>query len=380
MRLLMAVGASAGIVLWSPFVGQVRAALSAVFPQRLSLVVNLAVALLVGLAAGLGMLRMRERRAFRVGLLAAALVLAAAYAVAAGTGNAEVDAVERFHFVEYGLVTWLFFRAFRSRGDISMLVLPVCAAWLVGIADEWMQWFVPARVGELRDVWLNGVAIACGLVASVGIHPPTRPPVGLRPGSAARIGFCVALTVIGLAVFAQSVHMGYRIDDPVAGAFESRYTREGLLRLSAERAARWAGRSPLPEAAVSREDQYLAEGLWHIRARNVAWDAGDVTTAWQENLILERYYAPLLDVTGGGFRWPAAQRADAASRARRGSRYESAAPPMPMVTWPRPMFWAFVVAVTGAVAAASLRAGGRRLQPSPVGPPGESPSTDETSD
>ena len=58
--------------------------------------------------------------------------------------------------------------------DSAILVLPVCAALIVGTADEWLQWFIPNRVGEIADVLLNGVAIGCGLLFSLGADPPAR--------------------------------------------------------------------------------------------------------------------------------------------------------------------------------------------------------------
>ena len=67
-----------------------------------------------------------------------------------------------------------------------------------------------------------------------------------------------------------------------------------------------------------REDQYMDEGLWHIRRRNEEWSAGQDSRAWSENLILERFFAPVLDTPSyalpAGARWPADQRADAARR------------------------------------------------------------------
>ena len=87
------------------------------------------------------------------------------------TGDADTDVVESFHFVEYGLLTLLFYRVWRPIGDLSVFVLPVLAGLLVGTLDEWLQWFVPSRVGEMRDVVLNGVAIACGLLFSIGFEP-----------------------------------------------------------------------------------------------------------------------------------------------------------------------------------------------------------------
>jgi hypothetical protein len=69
---------------------------------------------------------------------------------------------------------------------------------------------------------------------------------------------------------------------------------------------------------LSREDQYLSEGLWHVQRRNEAWKSGDIPTAWRENLILEKFFAPVLNAqtyaSATLHRWPVEQRAEAASR------------------------------------------------------------------
>ena len=93
--------------------------------------------------------------------------------------------MERFHFIEYGLITFLFYRAWRPLEDPSIVILPALAALLVGTADEWLQWFIPNRVGELNDIFLNGIAIACGLVFSLGADPPDAFRRTLRPRFAA---------------------------------------------------------------------------------------------------------------------------------------------------------------------------------------------------
>jgi VanZ family protein len=69
-------------------------------------------------------------------------------------------------------VTWLFYRAWRDRGDLSTLILPVLAGLLVGTAAEAWQWFVPERVGEWRDIFINLGAVASGLLLSVAVAPP----------------------------------------------------------------------------------------------------------------------------------------------------------------------------------------------------------------
>ena len=55
-----------------------------------------------------------------------------------------------------------------------------------------------------------------------------------------------------------------------------------------------------------------------MRARNDAWDRGDVARAWGENLILEKYFASVLDtpshISKTGHRWHPDHRKDAAGR------------------------------------------------------------------
>src|SRR5205814_1105995 len=102
------------------------------------------------------------------------------------------------------------------------------------------------------------------------------------------------------------------VRDADGSAFLSRASADELAALARDRAVAWSTRPPTDAPALlSREDQYRTAALWHIQSRNEAWARGDVRTAWRENLILERYFAPVLDL---GHRWAGAQRADAETR------------------------------------------------------------------
>jgi VanZ family protein len=346
--LMVASVLSVAIILGAPFIGEVRAAIRSVFPTRYSSIINGSVAFLVVLGVALTLARMRGRWG-RLLLLVSALGLGVAYATAASTGNAEVDAVERFHFIEYGLLTLCFYQAWRVREDASILILPALAALLVGTFDEWCQWFVPGRVGEIHDVLLNGASIACGLLASVGINPPGGLSSRLRRGSLIRIGGLAAAVVVSLAGFLQSAHLGHTIAGEEIGAFDSRYTERTLLQLGEERAQRWRTHPPEPQGLLAREDQYLSEALFHVQERN----DGDARIAWRENRILEKYFGPVLDIRAGStfaYRWPPEQWVDMASRTTGdGEPYASAALPVPVFKWPKGQFWILVAALTCAI-------------------------------
>jgi hypothetical protein len=349
---LIAIVVSAVLVLSAPFVGRIRGQIRAAFPGQFVTIVGGTIAVAIMAALVFALMRIRERRLLRYALILLALVLGAGYAYAIRTGNPEVDSVELFHFVSYGLVTLLFYRAWRPVGDAAIFVLPVLSALMVGAVDEWFQWFIPNRIGELRDVFLNGVAIATGLLFSLGLDPPSRFTFHADAFSRMLIRCVLAATVLVIAAFVSIVHLGYRVRDGER-AFKSIYTDGELDQLAADRTARWRNDPPIVLKRFSEEDQYMSEGLWHVQRRNRAWEAGDVSTAVEENLILERFFAPVLDtpsyVSRTGHRWSVEHRAEAETRFKQRAPapavYLSDANTYPIFAWSRLMFWIVVAAL-----------------------------------
>jgi len=377
--LAAAVGFAILLIAGAPFVSELRAAIASAFPVEARAIIGGVIAVAIAAALMMAALRIRwtgpedpagERRPFRYLALGTALIVGASFARALRTGDLNTDVVETFHFVEYGALTLLFYLGWRPIDDVSVLVLPMLAGLLVGAIDEWFQWFIPSRVGELRDVMLDGAAVACGLLFSIGVDPPTHFTAGMRRGSAIRIGaMCVLLTLV-FASFLQTVHVGHEVRDPQVGVFRSRYTAAELASAAADREARWRQAPLLVAGRVSREDQYFSEALWHVRRRNQAASAGDIPTAWRENRILETFYEPVLDhptyVNRAGFRWPAEQRIDFNNRARDDGRpYVSDAEPYPIYVWPEAAFW-MVVALVIAVTVMVFAIAHKRARPVPV--------------
>ena len=72
-------------------------------------------------------IRIRENRGRRFGAIAAAIAIAVVYSAWNASDNPESNAVERFHFLEYGLITWLFYRAWRPLDDLAIFLLPTLA-------------------------------------------------------------------------------------------------------------------------------------------------------------------------------------------------------------------------------------------------------------
>ena len=363
---VLAIGVGVAVVLSAPFIAQLRTSVRSAFPDSFIFIVGAIGAVILVAALAAAFMQIRDRRAPRYGAIAAAIAIAAGYSLLTAGDNRESNAVERFHFLEYGLITFLFYRAWRPLGDMSILLLPALAGLIVGTAEEWLQWFIPARVGELRDIFLNLVAIGCGLLFSVAVQPPERFSASLSRPSVPRVCRMAAAAVCAVAVFIHVIHLGYEIHDPEAGTFTSRYSAARLLALQADKKRTWQT-APPPRVLVrvSREDQYLSEGIEHVMERNERWASGDFTAAWHENLILERYFAPVLDTPTyaglAGHRWPPEQRADAEARIRAqpvpsavvqpfsAANYVSTAYPYRLYIWNKALFWALIAAVAVAL-------------------------------
>ena len=70
--------------------------------------------------------------------------------------------VERIHFVEYAVLGLLFSRAVNVWA-LSGIIYTGCLVTLIGSVDEIIQWFLPNRVGDIRDVFMNSVGGLSGL-------------------------------------------------------------------------------------------------------------------------------------------------------------------------------------------------------------------------
>src|SRR6266508_6611183 len=229
------------LILWSPLAGVARSAIRSAFPGAFQLIVGGAIGGAVVVLLALAIVRVRAHRGRRFALIGIGLAMSLGYIAFSRTGNANADVVEAAHYVEYGILTWLFYRVWRTRGDISTLALPLLAGLIVGTLDEWFQWFVPERVGEMRDIGLDGVAVIAGLLVSVGADPPAAWSWWPRPGSARRLAAGMAVGLGVFALFFQSAHLAHEIRDAEFGSFRSGFDREGLVDAARQRAVEWAG-------------------------------------------------------------------------------------------------------------------------------------------
>ncbi len=68
---------------------------------------------------------------------------------------------EAVHYLQYGMLSLLLYRAFTHRvRDYSIYAAVIIAGTMVGMVDETVQWLTPGRHFGVRDIWLNFTAVA----------------------------------------------------------------------------------------------------------------------------------------------------------------------------------------------------------------------------
>lgn len=68
---------------------------------------------------------------------------------------------ERLHFVEYGILGILAFKAFGK--GFKKVMIAILFVLLIGTLDEIIQFILPNRVGDIRDVIFNAIGGSLGV-------------------------------------------------------------------------------------------------------------------------------------------------------------------------------------------------------------------------
>ncbi len=157
---------------------------------------------------------------------------------------------ETLHFIEYGLVGLLLYRALMHHvKDPLIYPCAVLVGIIIGILDEIIQWITPGRYWHIRDVFINSLSVFLMQVTiSMGIQPAAisypikkaslRLVCRLSIAVLILLGLCLSNTpqnvmwyadrIPGLKFLKKNENMmteyGYRHIDPDIGTFYSRFT------------------------------------------------------------------------------------------------------------------------------------------------------------
>lgn len=297
-RLVVPTLAAVVIVAIGPLIRPLRDTVFQVFSGRGLAILGSLLVVSFGVPLLVAVVRVRRHRGVRyLGLVIVALAL---WLQIAGLGQslpvgirAQVTLAERVHIVFYGGLAVLLVRALAPLGLLRAATLGFLWATSVGVVDEAVQFLVPSRTGEIRDIAINAAAAASGALFAVCLSPPAW--CGAT-GSARPLLRSLAVLVLGLGGFVFFAHLGYQIDDPKVGRFRSWSTAQALAAAAAERARRWrTGTPPTGQELCCLQDYFLTEASSHNAHRNERFRAGDLVTAWHADNILRAYYAPYLD-------------------------------------------------------------------------------------
>jgi hypothetical protein len=353
-------------------------------------------------AVALLLLRLVRRRAVltpgRAAWIVAIVVVYLAWTASIARGAPE----EAVHFLEYGALSLLAFRALaHTVRDTTIYPAATLLCAIVGTVEEVLQWLTPGRVWDLADIGLNtGSGALVQLLLWQGIGPPwISAQVPARSWRRlCRLGL-VATFLLGLSLAntppriawyasrlpclnyllhrdAMMVEYGYRYESPETGVFFSRFPAEALRRHDTEHgeaAARildayrdeWypdflARYSPAVDPFVHEARVHLfRRDLFHRRIADFPDDEAErrfhATVVLREDGILARYFPHTL--ARSSYVLPAAERAELESMQDPGMPYVSRVSDHLLVRMTETQVLASLLAVAGLLALASWRLG-----------------------
>jgi len=107
--------------------------------------------------------------------------------------------VEKLHFLEYGFLAFLTWRAFRNGGGSNPLFKTVSLVFFIGFMDEVWQGFLPQRRYDDQDVLVNFVAAALGLLTTLLLDDRRT---GVRRGFSRPANLaCLSLWPLGILLY-----------------------------------------------------------------------------------------------------------------------------------------------------------------------------------
>lgn len=295
---------------------------------------------------------------------------------------------EGAHYLEYGLLGCLLFRAWRfSIPDGSVYWAAFFSGSLVGTIDEIVQWITPDRYWDMADVGMNALAVGLILIAlwkgirlkpsSAKIAPKSVRIVSiLIAANLLLLGACLSNTPERTAAWAgrfpflapleKQEPMRETIlkhEDPEIGSFYSRLTVSWLKKTDKEQAAAygkilidWKDKSydEFLKNHTTLSFPFLHEMRVHLFRRDKRFELGQQTDklaakkahlfiAFKENLILEKYFGETLKASG--YEWPKEKTAVVESLIDKSAPYDSPVSKNVFYWLPEGRMWATIIVI-----------------------------------
>ncbi|MFQ6103720.1 MAG: VanZ family protein [Candidatus Glassbacteria bacterium] len=269
--------------------------------------------------------------------------------------------IESIHFVEYGIVSLLMYRALReSFNETYIFLASFLLTYSLGIVDEFIQFLLPNRVGAFRDVLFN--AVSGGLVQMLlwrGIMPE-----GLLKGLPARsfklVGILASMNCLATGFFISRVSdFGYLIKDPEVGTFFSRLSGEEIMETDSLRWKEYAEaldsslEVPYSKFLAQTKDPFLYEMRVHIFRRDRHFEDESYRVSCCEEEILRKYFVNTL--THSLYNWDDENTETCEEKDRMCSKYRSPVSQELIVRYDERSMWIVVLLSCGAFLILSSR-------------------------
>jgi len=246
---------------------------------------------------------------------------------------------DAIHFITYGVLSCLLFRALSFHiQDISIYFTASLIVLFIGTVDEVIQWFIPDRVWNYKDVGVNCLS---GFLIQIGIWQGIQPSrikkaisfdsikifFKVLTACIVLLGLCALNTPSRIAYYTEKIpqlsflrqnhnimsEYGYKHKDVEIGVFYSRLTKEALKDIDSREYKTYAlilNEQPDADYAYKKflkkytpfNYPFLYEMRIHLYRRDVylslAKDPNNtpskiknaLAVAYKENLILEKYF------------------------------------------------------------------------------------------
>ena len=203
-----------------------------------------------------------------------------------------IYAGEKVHFLEYGLLGLLLCKtlSYHIKGK-TVYLLAIVLVYIIGLTDEAIQWALPNRVGEYRDIWMNFLSGGLAILAVALVIRPKVLTQAFRWSSLRPLCYSVAAAIVLTGLFLQVVHgFGSRIFMPDTGTeFVSAFSESKLLELDKILLQRAEGKlvEDVPKMDLRK---FSYEAGRHHYLRNLSHRNDQLFKSYCEQEILKTYF------------------------------------------------------------------------------------------
>ena len=150
---------------------------------------------------------------------------------------------EKIHFIEYGLLSWFIYRALKKNiNDISIFFITLFIGYPISLLDEFIQYLIPSRSGELVDAIWNFYSVALIQLFIVFVWKPQNIKLKIENKNFRLLIILIFISLISTSLFINiTSEFGIKIIDKEIGIFYSRLnSKEEIIKTDEQKYSEYA--------------------------------------------------------------------------------------------------------------------------------------------